>query len=414
MEETPSAHVVPGRIDREAKMLFHQRRALCAVALCAAALLTACSDDDEAAGGGGEPIKIGVNVEMSGPASVLGQAYADAAKLRAKILNEQKGGILGRPIELVVSDNRTDQTEALTLTKELAEREEVVATLGPGTTPTSLAAMGEILKSGVPTFSLGSAKAIVSPADERPNVFKTTPEGDVAAQAIVDDLERRGLKRVGLLSTNNPYGDDGLGAMRALADEGAIDLVGAEKFEEDDSDTTPQLRRLLDANPDALVVWAIPPGAPTVRRDAVEKLDVELPMYFDSGAGAELFLELAGEAANGALLAQPKSLVWDQVRGDDPLAAELNEFGTAYTQAYGEMSGFAGFSWDALGALAAAIERAGSTEPQEVIAALEEMGSYHGVSGTLEFSNDDHAGMSPDDLEIIEVRNRAWVLPVPE
>jgi branched-chain amino acid transport system substrate-binding protein len=410
MEETPVRHVDRGRIDREAKMLHHQRRALCALALCAAALLTACGEDDEAAGGG-DPIKIGVNVEMSGPASVLGQAYADAAKLRARMFNEQEGGILGRPIELVVSDNRTDQTEALTLTKELAEREEVVATLGPGTTPTSLAAMGEILKSGVPTFSLGSAKAIVSPADERPNVFKTTPEGDVAAQAIVDDLERRGLKRVGLLSTNNPYGDDGLGAMQALADEGSIELVAAEKFEEDDSDTTPQLRRLLDADPDALVVWAIPPGAPTVRRDAVEKLDVELPMYFDTGAGAELFLELAGEAANGALLAQPKSLVWDQVHGDDPSAAQLNEFGSAYTREYGEMSGFAGFSWDALGALKAAMEQAGSTEPQEVIAALEQMGDYRGVSGTLEFSNDDHAGMSPDDLEVVEVKNRTWVLP---
>jgi branched-chain amino acid transport system substrate-binding protein len=391
-------------------MLHHKRRALCALALSTAALLSACAEDEQAAGDG-QPIKIGVNVEMSGPASVLGQAYADAAKLRAKTLNEEEGGILDRRIELVISDNRTDQTEALTLTKELAEREEVVATLGPGTTPTSLAAMGEILKSGVPTFSLGSAEAIVSPADEHPNVFKTTPEGDVAAQAIVDDLERRGLKRVALLSTNNPYGDDGLGAMRALADEGAIELVAAEKFEEDDSDTTPQLRKLLDADPDALVVWAIPPGAPTVRRDAVEKLDVELPMYFDTGAGAELFLGLAGEAANGAFLAQPKSLVWDQVHRDDPSAEQLNEFGSTYTQAYGEMSGFAGFAWDALGVLAAAMERAGSTEPHDVIAALEEMGSYRGVSGTLEFSNDDHAGMSPDDLEIVEVRNRAWVLP---
>jgi branched-chain amino acid transport system substrate-binding protein len=392
-------------------MLHHKRRALSALALATAALFSACGDDDDGGGGSGEPIKIGVNVEMSGPASVLGRAYADAAKLRAKTLNEEEGGILDRRIELVISDNRTDQTEALTLTKELAEREEVVATLGPGTTPTSLAAMGEILKSGVPTFSLGSAEAIVSPADEHPNVFKTTPEGDVAAQAIVDDLERRGLKRVALLSTNNPYGDDGLGAMRALADEGAIELVAAEKFEEDDSDTTPQLRKLLDADPDALVVWAIPPGAPTVRRDAVEKLDVELPMYFDTGAGAELFLGLAGEAANGAFLAQPKSLVWDQVHRDDPSAEQLNEFGSTYTQAYGEMSGFAGFAWDALGVLAAAMERAGSTEPHDVIAALEEMGSYRGVSGTLEFSNDDHAGMSPDDLEIVEVRNRAWVLP---
>jgi branched-chain amino acid transport system substrate-binding protein len=382
------------------------------VALVAAALAAVggCGGDDEA-GSDAEPIRIGVNVELSGPASVLGRAYADAAKLRARILNEQEGGIMGRPIELVVHDNRSDQTEALTLTQELAEREEVVATIGPGTSPTSLAAMGAILKSGVPTFSLGSAEAIVSPAAERPNVFKTTPDGDVAAGAIADDLERRGIRRIGLLSTNNPYGDDGLQAIEALADKGAIELVAAEKFEEDDPDTTPQLRRLLDADPEALVVWAIPPGAPTVRRDAVEKLDVDVPMYFDSGAGAELFLELAGASANGARIAQPKSLVWEQVAADDPSARQLERFGEAYTKEYGEISGFAGYAWDSLGMLKAAIEKAGSTEADEVISALESLGEYRGVSGTLEFSPERHSALSAEDLEILEVANRDWVLP---
>jgi branched-chain amino acid transport system substrate-binding protein len=382
------------------------------IALTLAVAAAGCAGDDDT-GSEGEPISIGVNVELSGPASVLGRAYADAAKLRARLLNEQKGGILGRPIELVVSDNRSDQTEALTLTQELTEREDAVAMIGPGTSPTSLAAMGAILKSGVPTFSLGSAEAIVAPAGERPNVFKTTPDRDVAARAIADDLARRGLRRVGLLSTNNPYGDDGLQAVERLDAEGVIDLVAAEKFEEEDPDTTPQLRRLLDADPEALIVWAIPPGAPTVRRDAVEKLDVEVPMYFDSGAGAELFLDLAGAAAEGARVAQPRSLVWDQVPDDDPLAKELKEFGEAYTGEYGEMSGFAGYAWDSVGMLAAAIERAGSTEPPEVVSELEGLGGYRGVSGTLEFTPERHSALSADDIVILEVEAGDWTLPRP-
>ncbi len=375
-----------------------------------AVAVAACGGDEQPAGDE-EPIKIGVNVEMSGAASVLGQAYANAARLRAKTFNEQDGGILGRPIELVVTDNRSDQTQALTLTKELTEREEVVAAIGPGTTPNSLAAMGAILKSRVPTFSLGSAKAIVTPPAEKPNVFKTTPEGDVAAEAIARDLEQRSLKRIALLSTNNPYGDDGLQAVKALADRGQFELVAHEKFEADDSDTTPQLTRLLAAEPDAIIVWAIPPGAPTVRRNAVEKLGVKVPMYFDSGAGAELFLELAGASANGARLAQPRSLVWEQVPASDPSASQLKAFGEAYTAAHGEVSGFAGYAWDALGLLKAAMEKAGTTDSQPVIDALESLGEYQGVSGTVRFSPDRHAGSSPDDLEILEVSDRDWVLP---
>ena len=386
---------------------------LLATVLVGAALLTACGGDAEqdSAAGEGAPIKIGVNLEMSGAASVLGQAFVNATKLRASTLNEQDGGIMGRRIELVVRDNRSDQTEALTLTRELTEQEDVVAMIGPGTSPTSLAAMGGILKARVPTFSLGSAKAIVSPAAEKPNVFKTTPDGDIVAATIAKDLDDRGIRRVALLSTNNPYGDDGLQAMKTLADQRRFKLVAAEKFEDDDSDTTPQLSRLLEADPDAIVVWAIPPGAPTVRRDAVEKLDVHVPMYFDAGAGAELFLKLAGASANGARVVQPKSLVWDQLSKSDPSAAQLREFGEAYTKKYGEMSGFAGYAWDVLGLLKAAIEKAGSTDPQQVVAALEDQGEYPGVSGTLEYSGDRHSGPSPDDLEIVAVENRAWVLP---
>lgn len=386
---------------------------LLATVLAGAALLTACGGENEQgdAPGEGEPIRIGVNLEMSGPGSVLGQAFADAAKLRARTLNEQEGGIMGRRIELVVRDNRTDQTEALTVTRELTEQEDVVAMIGPGTSPTTLAAMGAILKARVPTFSLGSAKAIVSPAAARPNVFKTTPGGEAVAEAIAGDLDDRGIRRVALLSVNNPYGDDGVQAMKALAEQGRFELVAAEKFEADDSDTTPQLRKLLEADPRAIVVWAIPPGAPTIRRDAVEKLDVNVPMYFDAGAGAELFLELAGASANGARIAQPKSLVWDQISRRDPSAEQLREFGEAYTEAYGQMSGFAGYAWDVVGIVKAAVEKAGSTDPDRVVAALESLGEYHGVSGTMRYSAEQHSGPSADDVEIVEVSKRDWVLP---
>lgn len=363
----------------------------------------------EGGGGNGEPIKIGVNVGLSGPASVLGEAYANAAKLRVQQINKD-GGILGRQVELLVRDNRSDQTEALTITREL-ERDGAAAMLGPGTSPTTLAAMEAILQAGFPTISMGSAGAIVQPPQEKRNVFKTPPDGDVVAEAIVDDMSRRDIQAAALLSVNNPYGDDGLQAMQSATKEGGVELVATEKFEESDADVTPQLRKLLAADPDALVVWAIPPGAPNVRRNALERLNVDIPMYFDTGAGAELFLELAGTSADGALVAQPPSLVWDQVPESTPLHDEMQRFGEAYTKAYGAMSGFAGYSWDAVGLLKAAMEKAQSAESDKLNKALEQLGAYRGVSGTLEYSNQKHSGMGADDLVILEVENGEWKLP---
>jgi len=67
---------------------------LVATVLVGVALLTACGGSTEQDGGAGEeaPIKIGVNLEMSGPASVLGQAFVNATKLRARTLNKQEAG----------------------------------------------------------------------------------------------------------------------------------------------------------------------------------------------------------------------------------------------------------------------------------------------------------------------------------
>jgi branched-chain amino acid transport system substrate-binding protein len=370
---------------------------------------TAATDEGTGDGSGDEgPIEIGVNIEQSGDASVQGEAYARAATLLAERINSN-GGVLGREINLNIVDNGTDQTEAVTLTRQLAN-EGVAAMIGPGTSPTTLAAMDTILETGIPTFSMGSSSAIVEPASEHPNVFKTPVGSEANAQKILDDLERRGITQVGLISVNNPYGDSGIQAWQQLNDSADYDfeLVGNERFERGDTDMTPQLSNLVDAGAEAIVTVAIPPGAPTVRRNAVNNLNIDMPMYFDAGAGAELFIELAGEAANGAFVAHPPTLIWDEVSTETPQGEALREFGEAYTEEYGAMSGFAGYAWDALGMLTTAMEEVGSAEPQAVVDALEGLNEYPGVDGVYNLSSQDHQGLGADDLRLLTVEDGEW------
>ncbi|MGH9138333.1 MAG: ABC transporter substrate-binding protein [Acidimicrobiales bacterium] len=354
----------------------------------------------------GEPIRIGVNIEQTGPAAVQGEAYTRAVELLATQINDG-GGVLGRPIELVVVDNQSDPTEAVNQTQALID-EGVVAMIGPGTSPTTLAAMDVILSSGVPTISMGSADAIVDPVAEHPNVFKTPARGLLMAEVIAADLAANDVTVVGLIAVNNPYGDSGVDAWEQLAEDGDVDLVGVERFEAADTDMSGQLNSLIDAGAEAIVTWAIPPGAPTVRRSAVENVGTDLPMYFDAGAGAELFIELAGAAADGARIVHPRTLIWDGVAEDHPQYEVLTEFGAAYTAEHGEMSGFAGYAWDALALFAAAIEAAGSTEPEAIVAALEGLGEYAGVTGVFEITAEDHQGLDADDLVILTVEDGEW------
>jgi branched-chain amino acid transport system substrate-binding protein len=368
---------------------------------------------EPADGGGSEsagdegPIVIGMNIELSGPAAVQGQAYSDAGQLWAEQVNAA-GGILGRDVELEILDNRSDQTEAVTLTRQLAEGG-AVAMIGPGTSPTTLAAMDAILEVGIPTFSMGSSDAIVQPVEERANVFKAPVGAGPNVSAAIAYLDEQGIEDVGLIAVNNPYGESGIAGWQAAADAGEVTLSGIERFEADDTDTTAQLNNLIGAGAQAIAVVAIPPGAPTVRRNAVETLGLEVPMIFDAGAGAELFIDLAGEAAEGALVTHPPTLIWDQVPEDDPQYEALQAFGQAYTERYGAMSGFAGYAWDALGLLQAAIEEAGTTEPEQVVSALEGLGEYVGVDGIYRLSPEDHQGLDEESLRVLTVREGAWV-----
>jgi branched-chain amino acid transport system substrate-binding protein len=354
-----------------------------------------------------EPIRIGINIEQSGHASLLGEAHVKALELRARLINEQ-GGILDHQVELVFRDNKSDPTESVTQTMALLE-EDVVAIIGPGTTQATLAALPTVLESGIPTISMGSADEIVEPVDEHPNVFKTTPSGRLMARGLVEDMKRQGITRVGLIAVNNQYGDDGVGAWEELAEAGEVELLAVERFESTDVSMTSQLGNLVEAEPQAIVVWGIAPGAPTVRRNAVEELGVTLPMYFDTGA-AEGFLELAGDAASGARIVHPKSMVWDQIPAEDPQYQALQEFGTAYTAEYGEISAFAGFAWDALGLVQAAIEQAGSTEPEAVNQALVDLGAFNGVSGVIDYTPEDHQGVPQEALVVAEIVDGRFAL----
>lgn len=356
----------------------------------------------------GEPIVVGANIEQSGPASVQGQAYANALQLGVDQINAD-GGILGRPVELRIDDNATDETETISITRRLAD-DDVVAMIGPGTSPTTFAAMEVILETGIPTFSMGSSEGIVTPANEHPNVFKTPVGSEPNTAKALEDMQGRDISSVGIIAVNNPYGDSGIAAWEQAQEAGqpAFEIVGTERFESADTDMTVQLTSLVDAGAEAIAVVAIPPGAPTVRRNAVENLGLEMPMYFDAGAGAELFIELAGDAADGALVTHPPTLIWDQLADDDPQRDVLQTFGSSYTEQFGAMSGFASYAWDALKILQAGIEAAGDTDPAAVNAAIEGLGEYVGATGVYQMSADDHNGLDADDLRLLTIENGEW------
>jgi len=401
---------------RDRVMTVFARTVVAGVALALG--MTACAAPEDTSGGGGgaggggstaaagETIKIGVNIELSGPAAVQGAAYRDAVELVAQQINDG-GGVLDKDLELVVRDNKSDPTEALQVAKTMIENEGVVAMVGGGSSPTTLSLVDYVEREGVPIVSMGSAGEIVNPPEDRSFVYKTPANTGQIVDVMVEDFAGRGVETVGFISVDNPYGDAGLEAFQAAADAGDFELVGTEKFQAEDRDYTSIVTKLVAANPDAIVVWSIPPGAGIVAQN-VKASGYGGQMYFDAGAGAELFIRGAGDAAEDVLMIHPAVLVADEVQ-DAPNLQVMQDFYNAYTEEYGEFSGFASYAADALRMIVAAIEESGEADRTAVRDALEQL-EYTGITGMYQMSPDDHAGLSTDALAVLTVNGGEWAL----
>lgn len=395
--------------------MFRRSFLLVLVALLAVAVLAAgCKKSKPAAGPepagetAKETYKIGAVVDISGPAASLGEPERDTLKMLEEELNA-KGGIDGHPVDLIILDNKSNETEAVLAAKRLIEQEKVLAVIGCSQSSTSLAMVDTVTKSKVPMISMAASAKIVTPVEERQWVFKTAQSDIIVANKIARYLVKKGLKNVAFLSVNNAFGDSGLQNFEAAAGENGINIVLKEKFEATDTDMTAQLAKVKASKAQATVVWAIPPAASIVTKN-FRDLGINMPLVHTHGIGNKKFLELAGDAANGVVAPLGKLLVAEQLPDSDPQKQVLLDYINDYQQKYNARpSTFGGHAHDAFNLVVKAIEQAGP-DRAKIRDALEQITGYAGISGVFNLSPEDHNGLGEDSMVLVEIKEGKWQL----
>ncbi|MBO8163528.1 MAG: ABC transporter substrate-binding protein [Brevibacillus sp.] len=363
------------------------------------------------AGGAGE-WKIGAVLELTGKASVWGIPQRDAIQMAVEEINA-KGGIGGKKLNLIVYDNESNETNSLVAAKKLVSQDEVLAVIGAGTTPTTMPLIPYMMKEEVPLISVGSGDEIVLPVEDRKWVFKTPSNNADISTSIVQFLKRQGKSKVAFISVNNAYGDSGKKTFEMIAKANGIEIVAAEKFGAADKDMKPQLTRIKSLNPEAVIVWAIPPAASIVNRNFWE-LKMDSMLIYSAGAGANAFIELAGEAAEGTYIASGKVWVADQLPDSDPQKQILMDYVKAYEEKYKtQPSPIDGMAYDAALLLAEAIGQAaekGDVTRAAIRDGLENVKNLVGLTGIFNTSPDNHQGLKADDVVMLQVKDGKWVL----
>lgn len=355
-----------------------------------------------------EPIRIGAVLSVTGPAAFLGDPELKTLQMYVEDLNT-KGGVLGRKLELVHYDDGSDANKANGFTKRLLDNDKVDVIIGGTTTGATMSMVPLVTKAEVPFISLAGAVVVIEPVKKW--VFKTPHTDRMAAEKVFEDMKKRSLTKVALLSETSGFGQSGKKETEAVAAKYGITLVANETYGPKDTDMGPQLTKIKNtAGVQAVFVFGLGQGPAIVTKN-YRQLGVTLPLYQSHGVASDEFLKLAGPASEGVRLPSPAQLIPEQLPTNDPQKAVVTAYDQAYKLRYKtEVSTFGGYAYDALMLTVDAMKRAGSADKAKVRDAIESTKNFVATSGTYNLSPTDHLGLDLSAFRMLEVKNGNWQL----
>ena len=326
-----------------------------------------------------ETMKIGFFAPITGPAAADGMSAKNAVELGVKDVNNS-GGIKGKKVELVVYDDRLKAEEAVAIANKLIEKDKVVGVVsGSYSGPTRVVAP-ILQKAGMPMVAGYAVHPDVTwnPNTKTPNdfIFRNgflgEIEGAAAAEFAVKDLK---AKRMSIIAMDNDFGRSISEGFAEWAEKRGATILTKQMYKfPGEKDFRPYLTTIKQGNPDVIFAAGYYNEAASIVRQAKE-LEIKSLILGEEGFDSPKFLEIAGDAAEGVIIAT-------NLDRDDPRPVVQN-FLKNYRAAYGHDADMVGASsCDAFMILVDAIKKAG-TDPKAIQKALLETKDYNGLTGKI-------------------------------
>ena len=353
-----------------------------------------------------KPLKIGSFLAVTGPASFLGDPELKTLQMYIEEINA-KGGVDGHKIEFVHYDTKGKAKEAKNFVNRLIKKDRVDVIIGGTTSGNTLAVIDIVQRAKVPFISLAGSIKIVEPVKKW--VFKTPHTDKMAAQKIFEDMKKRGITKIALITGNGGFDKSGRAQCLALAPKYGIKIVADEQYNNSDTDMTTQLTKIRATDAQAILNFGFGKAPAIVAKNA-KQLGIKLPIYESHGVASKKFIELAGDAANGIRLPAAALIVADQLPDTDPQKSVLLSYKKKFEAKYGPVSTFGGHAYDALFIVVNAVKRAGVIDRAKIRDEIEKTKGFVGTGGVFNMSPTDHLGLGLDAFKMIEIQNGKWKL----
>ena len=352
--------------------------ALTLVSLASVALLAACGEVSTTGNSGsasgteiGKTLKIGFNFEETGDVASYGTAEQKGAKLAVDEINKA-GGVDGKQIEVTDKDNKSELSEASTVSTNLVTQAKVNAIVGPATSGGTGAAITNAAKAAVPLVTPSGTQDDLTKGQDY--LFRTTFidsfQGKILSKYVTDNLK---AKKVVLYYDNSS--DYAKGMAKAFQEEYKGEIVATETFASKDTDFQAALTKFKGKDFDALVV----PGYYTEAGKIVNQargIGIDKPIVGGDGFNSEEFISQATPAAATNVY----YVSGYSTSGD--MTAKAKKFLEAYKAKYNEEpSMFSALAYDSVYMVAEASKGAkNSVDIKENLAKLKD---FEGVTGSI-------------------------------
>jgi len=325
-----------------------------------------------------EPIKIGAVLALTGPGAGLGQAERNGIQLAEKAIND-KGGIKGRPLKILIEDDGSKADIAKSKAENLIFNEKVVAMIGPSLTASTGAVAAITNAQGIPQLAITGLGPPIELTYK--SLYHLMPPQTLNAKAMLE-YTTKGLKakKVGVLHDSG-YGQLVTNALQAQASAYGIEFVATEKFEVGATDVSTQAAKIRATNPEVVFVIAT---SPIPFRNA-RQMRIEQPIVSAIGSSAYQYVNGMGEFGHDIVF--PEFVI-----GEDPLPHQV-EFVNLYRSINNALpKNYEAAGWDAVLILSKALEKVGPDAGPEALAkAIRE--PYKGVLATYNFGASDMTGI---------------------
>lgn len=332
-----------------------------------------------------DPIKVGVTITQSPPGSVVqGTQVKDGLEVAQKIINDA-GGVNGRPIELVIEDTQGIPEKARAAVEKLITRDKVVAVTGEHQSSAALAGIEVAKRYHIPYINTNGWSDEIRKKGYA-EVFNPGNYNTRVAIAVADTMKDMKAKRVVTFAENTDYG---IGLAKLIGEQIKERAPGIEyKYETLDraaKDYLPAILPMRANPPDVVIDTMLPPGAYIFMNQLYEQgiAPSRKTYFYDASGLADYpdFWQNVKEAGKGMLifgLYHPKMEM-------PPLGKQVAQAYTAKTKNAPNRLLFQ--AADSLFLIAEAVKKAGSTDPDAMIKALEDI-KYTGTRGEITFSKE--------------------------